>query len=213
MGRRRRRSLLTRSHPAPRLATSAQKSEAAPAEEPSDGILADEEASSAEAVLSEAPDAVEETAHGEAASAPEEAAADGSNEPVESSAEDEPSAGPTPVAPPATSPTDVAAQETPMSGGLRPSEIETVDLGTDPITPHGAAAAEAKGDATPPPPEVRFVGQREMLRGWQPRRSFRTRPFVTTAELQLASSIAALAVVMIIVGFFGMLALYAIVAE
>ncbi len=210
MGRRRRRSLLTRTLPAPRLARSAPKSEATPAEEPSEGPLAAGEASSADGPVSEEPGGVDDAALTDGIAALGDPSSDGSNAFVKSPGQEQLEADPTAATPPAASgPVDVGRQGTPILAGPRPSEVETVDRGTEPITSNADTAADANGDAKS---EVRFVGQREMLRGWQPRRRFRTRPLVTTAELQLASSIAALAVVMILVGVFGMLALYAIVA-
>jgi len=68
----------------------------------------------------------------------------------------------------------------------------------------GEASEEQEPDSKDDAP-VRFVAYREMLLGWRPKpKAQRPRTYVTFAELQLAASIAALAVVMLVVGTVGL---------
>jgi hypothetical protein len=199
MGRRRRRSLLTRNHPAPWLSTPSADSEADgdDAEAAAGEVSStEEEASSASEADPSLPPVAEEPAVDPSPSADEVAAGE---VPVADAADSEAASDPSHV-------------DTPLRPRERPAEIDTVDLGGDPILPEveaaQAAAEEAPAGDTPAPP-VRFVAQREMLLGWRPRRPRRGgRPFVTVAELRLASSIAALATVMLIVGFLGLALVY-----
>ena len=182
MGRRRRRSLLnkrsqvTGSLPTPTPVDGEKEATETPADAapPADGPAVD--AAPAEEPASEEP-ASEEPAAEEAA--PEEPA---SEEPASEEAAPEESASEEP-APDESAPDESApADEEPAS-----EEASENEPGSDEDAP------------------VRFVAYREMLLGWRPKpKAQRPRTYVTFAELQLAASIAALAVVMLVVGTVGL---------
>jgi hypothetical protein len=128
-------------------------------------------------------------------------------EPVVSEvAEEAPDAEVDAAAPEATPPAD--AEVSPVAPPVEdPAEAEAVEA---PAAAEGAPGKKNR-KPTPEPPPMRFVAYREMLRGWRPPRPRKPRrrpkPLITTAELQMASSIAALAVVMMFAGTVGVVLL------
>ena len=110
-------------------------------------------------------------------------------------------------------PEDAPSEDEPASEDEAPSEAEPASedesasedepaSGDKPASEDDEEADEEDAEDTP---AVRFVAYREMLLGWRPKpKAQRPRTYVTFAELQLAASIAALAVVMLVVGAVGL---------